>query len=104
MIAVYHKVKSGKLELLKSWGRCLNTTLRDEAEATLHDERVTVERMVLLDNGDIKIETDVDAEHTDLTKTINKIHKYFLRECLIPKAGEPGEDVEVIYSLHVRRP
>jgi hypothetical protein len=83
------KLKPGTLELVREWARTLNETRRDEALATLRDERVILEAYFLdsTPDGDyliafMKAESFEKAQNVfeKSTHAIDRYHQQFKQD------------------------
>lgn len=98
----YFKVKDGMLEPWKAWCDLLMTTLNESAIATLREENLVMERMVLLEGGYIRGESEGEGKSASMTLPINKLHKFMKRQCLEraePIAAVEAVEIEVLYEL-----
>jgi hypothetical protein len=90
------KIKEGKIDIWKEWCNELNTSLRNDAIATLKEEGNVQEVFVVFElNGDFYTIGLAEGQNLPATnKEINIKHKAISKECL-EKIGK----VSCLYNL-----
>ena len=98
-MSTYFKAKDGMLDTFRAWCLLLSTALKSEALATLREEHLLMERMVLLQDGTIR--GDSKGEGLPATdRPINNVHKAIKKLTLDRAEPSDAPVVEVLYELH----
>ena len=100
----FFKVNDGKLETLRAWCSLLMSDLKNEAEASLREENVLRERLLLFLDGDnqyyVRGEMEVAGEVLPASKerAINLVHRLVMHSCVEP--AEPKEGLTELATLY----
>ena len=89
------------LEPWQAWCQLLMTTLKEEATATLRDELLVMERMVLLEDGYVLAESEGQGKKADMSVPLNRVHKTLFRLCLEKCDPVTSRPLQVLYELYV---
>ncbi len=93
-----YKLKKGKLDKWKEWGKLLLTIYKEEAIETLKEEGLTYEAFSVFSiNGEYYTIAMIEGEEkpTNMDRELNQKHKAIKKECL-EKIGS----VEEVYELY----
>lgn len=94
------------LETLRAWCSLLMSDLKDEAKASLREENVLSESMLLFQDeegtyfvrGEMKAEGEILP--ANMQRRVNVIHRYVLRRCMEPCEEREVTRLEVLYEVH----
>jgi len=92
------KIKEGKLDKWREWGKLLETTYKEEAIETLKEEGLSYESFCVFQiNGEYYTFAMTEGEHRpiNMDRELNQKHKAIKRECL-----ERIDSPENVYELY----